>query len=588
MREALEKKYEALFQKYGLQRPIKAQNVNAVIKSSLQTFMKDCKRPAIYCNGGHTKMLMADFMCELKDVKYIVDNYGAGKQDGGFLLITDAELEANEIDAVIISSFKFRKDIVQGLKEKHPRMKYLDIYEKFAENGIDLQSDYYYHNHPYHHYHAINTLQRKIAGLLDLLELEDAYLELVTRYLHIKDFRTAEKQAEKLYKIAKKDIYKQLIADIEDIYDGEKKLAASVSADHVLMLCVDGLRRQDLAGQDMLRLREELLKNAYVFENAYSFSTSTYESLIPVYSENGDLRTKYYQNNSVEEEKCRFIKKAKSQGRTVHFYTDMDEFVESQEIRRSGAFQTVTEKIWSFLLDASEEKNGLFYIHVLYESHYSFSNPYTESPLISEGTALLFDYLPQKGEKLRTDYERQHTDALHYLDDVMTPFLHRLNCRLVLYADHGNLLLDKECRLSDVEETKLTCAEEWLRIPLVIKAPEQGQGVDNSLISLMELNNILDCLMEKRAYEAPQKKFVKAARSELYNPDFRYLYKEVGKEWCLQAFEAFIFEKGWKLVIFADGSLRLYQTQRDEPVIDDEMMKQLLQRIKKDVTVCDV
>lgn len=588
MREILENQYEKLFNTYQFARPIESQNINSIIRDSLQSFMRQCRKPAIYCNGGHTRMLMADFMCELKNVKYIVDNYMKEHDNCGFRLITDEELEENEIDAVIISSFKFKDDIVERLTKNHPHIKFLNIYDEFAEKGIDLQSDYYYHNHPYHHYHTINTIQRKIDESFDTAELENLYRELITKYLHIKDFRTAIIWAKKLYKIVNIKIYRQLILDLENLYSNEMQAASKIADGNVLMMCIDGLRKQDMHPRYMPKLSDGLCKHAYVFDNAYSFSTSTYESLIPVYSENGDLRTRYYENNFIPKDACRFIKKAEEQNRAIYFYTDMDEFVASEEIRRSGAFQTATEKIWNFLLDALEEGNGLFYIHILYESHFSFSNPYTKNSLISEGTALLFDFLPQKGRKIRTDYVRQHMDSLHYLDDVLTPFLSRLCCRMLLYADHGNLILRRDCKLSEIEEAKLTCAEEWTRIPLVIKSPEMGRGVSYHLMTLMSLNDMVDCLLEKKAYIEPQNEFVKIARSDLYNPNFRYLYKEMKKEKCLQAFEAFVFEEGWKLVIYKDGTKVLFRVVDDEQISNEVLIETLFTKIRDYITVCDI
>lgn len=587
MRQILEEQYEKLFETYHFEKPINARNVNSIIRKSLRTFLKDSKNPAIYCNGGHTKMLMADFMYELKSVKHIVDNYADKTDDNGFKFIRDEELEDAEIDAVIISSFKFKDHIVESLKKNHPGIKYLNLYEKFAEHGIDLQSDYYYHNHPYHHYHTINTIQRKIRDLTQTDELEQSYRQLIEHFIHIKDFRTAICHAKCLEKIANTEEYRNLTADLESIYENQKIAISEISDNNVLMLCIDGLRYQDLSEQYMPKLAEEFSKNAFAFDNAYSFSTSTYESLVPVYSENDDMRTEYYSHNTIPEEECRFIRKAKKQNRQISFYTDMDTFVDSKEIRYSGAFQTASEKIWNFILDAQGEQNGLFYIHIVYESHFSFSNPYTEDKLISEGTAMLFDFLPQKGGKLRTDYEKQHTDSLCYLDDILTPMLNLLNCRMLVYADHGNLILEHKCNVMEVQETKFTCAEEWIHIPYIIRSPEMGVGRSRELTSLMSLNDIVICLLEQKPYMVPEKSFVKIARSELYNPDFRYLYKEIGKEQCLLAFEAFVFETGYKLLIYSNGVTELFRACNDEKCSDDSVIRELFYDIKDYITVCD-
>lgn len=587
MREVLEQKYEKLFDTYHFQRPLDAKKINSVIVSSLREFVKNNNKIAIYCNGGHTRMLMADFMFELKKVKHIVDNYSAVPgNDSGFHLIKDEEIEREGIDAVIISSFKHKDNIIEGLRKNHPTVHYLNIYDKFAENGIDIQSDYYYHNHPYQHYHSINTLQRKIEALVETEELEKAYFELITHYIHIKDFRSAIAVTKKIYSLTGNEIYSALVSDLEDIYAEEINAAASIAERNVLLFCLDGLRRRDMTENYMTKLINILKKTGVVFENAYSFSTSTFESLVPTYSENGDLRTGYYNKNSVEEADCRFIQEAKRQKRQIHFYTDMEHYIEGKDIQYIGVFQTVTEKIWNFILDAVDEDNGLYYIHELYESHFSFSNPYTKEKLISEGTALLFDYLPQKGGKLRTDYEQQHLDAIRYLDDVVSPLIEPMKCHMLIYADHGNLILKNECSLEDVRETQLACGEEWVQIAYAVRSPEMEPGTSKKLISLMSLNEIVISMLLEKKYIVSENMYIKCARSEIYNPDFHYLYKKLGKEKCLQAFEAFIFTTGYKLLIYSGGEMELFTLPSEEKIVDDELCHTLLEQVKDQITVC--
>lgn len=586
MKLELEQKYEKLYEEYRFERKINSYNINAIIKKSLQKFLRESKRPALYCNGGHTKMLMSDFMFELKSVKYIIDNYANKSENLGFCLIRSKEMEEHEIDAVIISSYKFKDKIIEDLKENHPSISYLNIYEKLRENGINLQSDYYHHNHPYHYYRMINSIQRSIADIENDDEIEKAYWGLVTEYIHIKDFCSAIKYAKSLFDLTKVDKYHHLIQDLEYLYEKEKEAASHIAQDNVLMFCMDGLRNQDFVKEYMPKLTEVFEDTGFIFERGYSFSTSTFESLIPVYSENDDLRTEYYNKGFVEERDCRFIKEAKRQGRCIHFYTDMDHFIEGDNIHYSEKFQTITEKLWDFIQDAVEEENGLFYIHELYESHFAFSNPYTKDKLISEGTALLFDYLPQKGGQLRTDYECQHMDALRYLDDVLFPFFELMKCRMVVFADHGNLILKKDFKLENIKETKLVCDEEWVRIAYMIRSPEMGVDRCNSLISLMTLNDVVIALMNKRKYRVPAPSYIKLARSELYNPDFRYLYKKLDKEKSLLAFEAFVFDSGYKLLIYSDGTVELFLAAADKKIINSELAGELIKEVQEQITVC--
>ena len=142
--------------------------------------------------------------------------------------------------------------------------------------------------------------------------------------------------------------------------------------------------------------------------------------------------------------------------------------------------------------------------------------------------------------------------------------------------------------MHEIREAQLTCAEEWIQIPFAIMAPEMGSGVSHQLMTLMALNDVIDSLLEQRRYVTAQNEFVKIARSELYNPDFRHLYQEMGKEKCLQAFEAFVFQEGWKLLIYADGTKELYKGENDQIVSDNHLIERLFEKVKRCITVCKI
>ena len=94
-------------------------------------------------------------------------------------------------------------------------------------------------------------------------------------------------------------------------------------------------------------------------------------------------------------------------------------------------------------------------------------------------------------------------------------------------------------------------------------------------------------LLEEKIYEAPKLEYIKLARSELYNPDFRFLYRMIDKELYLQAFECFVFFNGRKIIIFADGTIELYDTT-DQRIDDDTIQIEMFQQVRKEITVCIV
>lgn len=86
----------------------------------------------------------------------------------------------------------------------------------------------------------------------------------------------------------------------------------------------------------------------------------------------------------------------------------------------------------------------------------------------------LFDFLTRNGGKIRTDYVEQHRNAMRYLDDVLMPVLEYMKCRLVIYADHGNIIFNQDMKLEHIPPLCLTYHDDLLRIPFIIKSPEMG------------------------------------------------------------------------------------------------------------------
>lgn len=586
MVDLLKHKYEAL-QEYCKIDSEEEENIYTIIRTTLNSFIDGCKNPAIWCYGKHTKMLMADFMFELKKVGYIIDNKIENMEDSGFEIIHEERIHEKKIDGVIISSYVYRDEIITRMKAKYEDVPYLDIYGELEKAGICLKENYYTKGSPYCRYDCINSLQRKLRQVEEIGVAVGILKDIIRVYIKIKDFQSAILYTKKLLVMLYSEWTESLLKQLEELYELQKKAMEKIGSNNVLMLCVDGLRRKDITEECVGKLYN-FFKDTHYFCNAYSVSTSTFESLIPAYSENDDLRTKYYESDRVPENRCRFINEAKKQGRRIFFYTDGVSYIEDSRIKVMPRAMTATEKIWAFLLDALEEINGLFYVHVLYESHFSYPNPYTENRIVAEGTNILFDYLSKNGGRLRVDYEKQQRDALRYLDDVVFPLIKRLDCRMVLYADHGNIVLGRDTDIDSIDETMYSFHEDLIQVPIAIKSPEIEICRDEGLVSLMELNNIIISLMKKENVLIEKKRVIKVLRSEIYNPDFQYLYRNTGNDRGLMAFEVFIFDEGYKLAVFADGKVELYLAKSDKKIRDYLIMNRLLDEIRNSITVCDL
>lgn len=578
----LEEKYINLIRKYDFENFIiscNVDNVNKIIKESIINFMKTHNRVAIYGNGLHTEMLMVDFVFELKNVKYIIDNYySAGNSiSNGYTIIREAELDKHKIDGVILSSYYYRNNFRKSLSLNHSDIDYLDFYSELEKENIFLNSGYYDINHPYSRYQSINQVQNRLNSSED-------YWELLKRYIQIKDFLSARKYALQFYEKYPDEKVKDFIQDIEDMIASFNETVRGIAKRNVLMLCIDTLAREGLYGESMPKLLNICRQKGTIFDNAYSYSTSTYESLVPVYSENSDMRTGYYNESEVMENNCRFIQEAKEQGRNIYFYTDGFNYVNSEAVLSRENFHSVSEKMWGFVLDAAKENNGFFYLHILYESHHPYPNPYVREPIIGHGGSAVYDFFPKNGGKVRADYVAQLNASLHYLDDQLSPLLSNIDCRILLYSDHGVFIIGKNTSLIEMPSTLLGADEERIRIPLVVFSPEMKKRTNEKLISLMELNEIMLSLLRGEEYHYQETEFIKIGRSEIYSPNYKYICKQRGAELESMAFEGFIFESGHKLIVYANRTVKLYNLE-DEEIQNNKLKNALFAKICGLITV---
>lgn len=578
-KDILKEKLDNLCGLLGLDLESEHNDLNLFIRRILKSFMHTHKKVAIYCYGYHTQMLLTDFVAELRDVVCIIDN-GNVSNDSSFQIIKDGDIEQFGLDGVVVSSFKHMKEIKQGLHDNHKDVDVLDIYEELAKQGIILEHDFFYAG-PYQSYSRINTLLMKLeeGESIDLLR------DLLKEYVSIKDFRLAGDLSKKIYNLTGEKTDKEICDATSELYEMQISKLSHIGKNNVLMLCLDGLRRQDFIDGQMEKTYELVKNSSCIYSNAYSYSTMTYESLVPTFEENTDQKTDYYLREEVDSKDCRFIKKALGEKRFVAVYGDGNHYIYDDAIKYSGYSQTVTEKLWDFIIDCDGVDNGIFYLHELYESHYSFANPYSKERIVSQGAAMLFDFLPQNSGCLRTDYKKQHGDAIRYLDDTLTPFLEVLPCSLVLFADHGNLILEHDTELKDIDEPKLHAGEEWIRIPLAIRVNGQKPRMDNRLISLMELNDIMLSVMAGNEYRHDDPEFIKIGRSAIYNQQFRELYRLMSSEYNGEAFEGFIFRNGYKLLVFSDGKKRLYSVNDDSLICDDKLADELFEKVKNEITI---
>lgn len=280
MKELLQTKYEKLQHICEL-KSYPNSKIYPLIKNMIISFTKKCNNPAIWCYGKHTKMLMTDFIFELKNVNFIIDN-GIGNIAGsGFEIINESSILEKKIDGIIISSKKYRDEIVCNLKKNYSDIPYLDIYAELEKNGYYLTVEYYAKDHPSSRYSSLNGLQRSFLQKKGTEDCKDSLKKILNIYIEIKDFKSAIKYASKLVGLSNDTWAYELLRQLKEIYNLQLEALQQINEDNVIMLCVDGLRRKEVCKKYMMNLYTYIKDNMYYCTNAYSVSTSTFVSLLP-------------------------------------------------------------------------------------------------------------------------------------------------------------------------------------------------------------------------------------------------------------------------------------------------------------------
>ena len=253
MKEFLQKKYRNLQELCKLN-VSGGTELNTIIKKLICEFLDKCNRPAIWCYGRHTKMLMADFMFEMKMVHFIIDNGVKNIFDGGFEVINKDSIREKGIDGIIISSWVYKDEIKMELKANYKDICYLDIYEELEKIGIHLDSCYYAKCHPYSRYADLNQRQRIFLQNRDVEILQTELKKIINIYIDIKDFKSAIKYAKKLLELSNKTWEKLLIEQLKEIYRLQLDVLRKIDDNNVIMLCLDGLRRKDILEKKIKKL----------------------------------------------------------------------------------------------------------------------------------------------------------------------------------------------------------------------------------------------------------------------------------------------------------------------------------------------
>ena len=255
MNSKLENLYDELLSICNMKQNNINNGISLIIREALKNFCVNHKNVAIWCNGVHTRMLVADYINELKQVNIIIDNKMDGSNQSGYLIISQEKIRDNKIDGIIISSYTYADEIKKIITDNFAEIDYLDIYDELKLHNINLKSAYYMMNHPYNIYITINDYKKVILNERNEQNKANAYINLVKLYIKIKDFKLAEEFLLKYINIFHSSSQvEKLLLKIREIYNQEKQVLSEINENNVIMLCIDGLRRKDFFSRKLEKM----------------------------------------------------------------------------------------------------------------------------------------------------------------------------------------------------------------------------------------------------------------------------------------------------------------------------------------------
>ncbi|MGL4452583.1 MAG: hypothetical protein ACRCTZ_15565 [Sarcina sp.] len=523
------------------------------------------KKVAIWGLGDHTDRLYKYFGEFLSGIMYYLDSYKSGEYRGKKICgIKEVNLE--EIDLVIISSFEWRNEIKEKLIELG--IEYLDIYEELENEDIKMKLPFYtelYDIKAIGYYMKINRAYMNFKENQTYLNLKS----IIIAYLEIRDIIFAMKFIEIGLEIFNEDeelnfVKNELIKITSDI----KEKIQNRKNKSFLILILDALKYQDVMEKDyMSYLKKFAFENNFV-ENAYSNSIFTFESLVASFKGEDNFQNNNFEKSKVKADECKFIKVLFDNNDEV----DMTLLEYEPIIEFEGARNTtcLSNDLWKYcvrLIEKDDRYAGLLYN--MSETHRPFISGFNDievDPYIRE----INEFIIGKNDEIKN----QCINSLKYVDDQLKfyfDFLEGEKEDILVFSDHGEI---GELYGKDFKEIgyKFVWENEKVKIPVIYKSKIK---LTSRIFSLKNIGDLISSISLEKDLEIKEK-FIRIQFSGFKNLVFRRVITEAGFGEILDKFEVIVTEK-YKIIKTEKEYFKVTNLD-DEPIQDEN----LIRKIKKE------
>ncbi|SHI41842.1 Sulfatase [Clostridium cavendishii DSM 21758] len=549
---------------------------------------------AIWGLGKHTDVLLTEFNEYISKTNFYIERnckqlniefYNNKK------VISPNDLINNNVDKIIISSFAYREEIKEQIDEFNKvnklKIEIIDIYSYLLEQNIELNDVFYLAKHDYggyREYKKINDIYLKYKISKNVEEKERYLKILIYKYICIRDFIYALNFIDEYIKCNYKDIenMKLLKSEINNLLKELKETVKSNNKDNIFILLLDALKARNVYKDGYMKFLESFAKKNTYFTNAYSTSIYTEESLISSLIGQLPFENCNYLKKSIKREECAFIEEGENKGYNFKAYI-LDDWLLFEDYKENcfDGGKYISKTMWDAIVNIDSNNNNMTFIYELSESHAPFISGFHSKEVMNFGKIINLEEI---------DYEQnvkyQMIESLEYLDKQLEFYLSFLkdDDSVIIFSDHGNMGESYSLKLTEAYE-KLGWAEDRIRIPIIVKNKEFGKQKINSLISLMDINELIIKVINKNN-EIPKRRYCRVQFSPINNIMWQKALKEAQMDEFLYGFEIFIKDK-LKYVKTGTGEKMLYKINNYEDIFiqDFSILQQTEKEFKDNIMI---
>lgn len=448
------------------------------------------KKVAIYGGGIHTEELLKVIKMP-RELKCVIDNHSEETIKYGVPVIPVKKIAENDIDLVIISSYKHREQMKKDISIYKPDAVIIDFYQVIQEKNIPVENVFY----------EIGVFQKYFLLNKALLsykkengeENKQIFLQnLISGYIAIRDFKRSEIYIQEYISLKYKgyERYKEFYKELQDLLAEMKQLLNARVQNDVVIFMIDSLKQQEIKNMKFL---SKFASENFIYENYISEYPATRQTLLALLTGWHNLDDELYKKGYLQWDDSEVLQYIHENHYNFHYMgnTRTSPYSLLNGKKRMRANLTATQIMWYGINELAEDKdNGIYILHTDAEVHPPHLSGEWKKSLQLPNSNWTFQEL-----------EEQYRGAVEYTDDILQFYIEMIeqkNGTYIIMGDHGlNLELEYDLYHKKQKSKIGYWGVEDLNPALIIASKQFGKGVNKGILSTSSFHKLLLSILKK-------------------------------------------------------------------------------------------